>query len=253
MNNHACCNQPDDSLWTGLNWYPTSRQLEQFITLQQLLNHFNKTVNLTRLLKGEDYWIGQVFDSLWPLQKELHRPQISLNCIDVGTGCGFPGLALAISLPKAKLTLVDSTRKKTSILKKITEELGLDARINILTERIEVTGQNDDHRGRFDLAMARAVADAPITAEYLIPLLKQGGEALLFRGKWNQIEKQNLIRALIMLKAEINKVQSLELPNKRGERHLIRLKAKSICPKLYPRAIGVPTKKPLGVQAVDNL
>ena len=78
----------------------------------KLLNLFDKQINLTRLLKGEEYWIGQVFDSLWPLQKELKNPTKLRKCIDVGTGCGFPGLAIAISLPGAKLTLVDATKKK---------------------------------------------------------------------------------------------------------------------------------------------
>jgi len=165
----------------------------------------------------------------------------------VGTGCGFPGLASAISLPGAILTLVDSTRKKTTVLKKITAELGLSSRVTIITERIEKTGQDICYRGKFDLAMARAVAKAPVTAEYLIPLLKQDGEAFLFRGKWSEVEKQCLLEALTSLKAKIKRVQSLELPSNRGTRHLIRLAAKSPCPDLYPRSIGVATKNPLGM------
>jgi len=94
--------------------------------------------------------------------------------------------------------------------------------------------------------MARAVADAPIAAEYLIPLLNPSGEALLFRGKWNSADETQLIKALVILKAKINKVQRLDLPCNRGIRHLIRLKAKAPCPKNYPRSIGIPTKKPLG-------
>ncbi len=246
-------NEPSSALWEAMHWHPTPQQIEQFITLQKLISHFNTQVNLTRLVKGEDYWIGQVFDSLWPLQKELNNPQKILNCIDVGSGCGFPGFAVAISLPKTKLTLVDATSKKTAILKEITKELGLSSRINILTERIEATGHNISYRGMFDIAMARAVADAPVAAEYLIPLIKPSGEAFLFRGKWHPIDKHNLINALDILKANIRKVQSLELPSKRGRRHLIRLGVKSSCPKAYPRSIGIPTKKPLGIQSFDSL
>ena len=139
--------QPNDALWAAMHWIPSSKQLEQFLTLQKLLNHFDKQINLTRLLQGEDYWIGQVFDSLWPFQRELNDSSKSLNCIDVGTGCGFPGLAVAIALPKIKLTLVDATSKKTMALSKITTELDLDSRVKILTERIEVTGQNRQYRG----------------------------------------------------------------------------------------------------------
>jgi len=253
MSIEASFKKPNTKLWEAMHWQPSSIQLEQFITLQKLLNHFNKQVNLTRLLIGEDYWVGQIFDSLWPLRRELNNPQKALNCIDVGTGCGLPGLAVAISLPNTRLTLVDATSKKTTVLKKIAAELGLDSRITVLTDRIETTGQDISYRGIFDLAMARAVADAPIAAEYLIPLLNANGEALLFRGKWSQIDEENLMKALVILKAKIKKVQSLELPSNRGIRHLIRLEIKSPCPGIYPRSIGIPSKRPLGVQVADNL
>ena len=235
-------------LWEAMHWEPSSKQIEQFITLQKLLNHFNAQFNLTRLLRGEEYWIGQVFDSLWPLQQELKDPQKLRNCIDVGTGCGFPGLAVAISLPGAMLTLLDSTNKKTTALKKITKELDLSSRINVLTERIEITGHNLSYRGKFDIAMARAVAEAPVTAEYLLPLLKQHGEAFLYRGKWTQSDKKNLSQALTILNGKIKRVQNLELPSNRGTRHFLRLETNSPCPKMYPRPIGVPSKKPLGVR-----
>ncbi len=198
-------------------------------------------------MDDKDYWFGQVFDSLWPLHEELNKPQKPLKCIDVGTGCGFPGLALAISLPDAMITLVDATRKKTQVLQKITTELGLNSRIQIINERIELIGQNVSYRGKFDLAMARAVAIAPVSAEYLIPLIKKDGEALLFRGQWSIIDENNLIEALKSLNAKIKRVQSLNLPSNRGERHMIRLESIANCPDQYPRSIGIPTKRPLGI------
>ena len=247
MTIQPCFEKPSAALWEKLNWYPSARQLEQFSTVQKLLSYYNTQVNLTRLIHGEDYWIGQIFDSLWPFQAELNHQPEKLTCIDVGTGCGFPGLAIAIGLTKASITLVDSTKKKTKILKEISNELGLNSRINILTERIESTGQKQIHRGIYDLAIARAVANAPVVAEYLIPLIKQSGEALLFKGNWCQIDSQNLSKALSKLNARIAKIQSIELPSNRGKRHLIRLKSEAPCPSIYPRSIGIPTKKPLGL------
>ncbi len=241
-------NQVPSSLWEQMHWEPSSRQLDQFFTLQRLLTHFNKKVNLTRLIMGEDYWVGQVFDSLWPLRKELNNPEKLRNCIDVGTGCGFPGLAVAISLPGTQLTLVDATTKKTIALKKITEELGLDKRVRILNERIETTGQCSSTRGKFDLAMARAVAEAPVTAEYLIPLIKPDGEALLFQGRWSGSQEKSLLLALAKLNAEIKHLQVCDLPANRGSRHVIRLGARLPCSNLFPRAIDIPTKKPLDVK-----
>ena len=92
-------------------WQPSSDQLQQFTRLQELLRDWNSRVNLTRLVEGEDYWISQIFDSLWPLQPWLGKSE-PLKVIDVGTGGGFPGLAIAIALPQAQLTLVDSVGRK---------------------------------------------------------------------------------------------------------------------------------------------
>ena len=240
-------NISNSSFWSRMGWQPSAKQIEQFCILQQLLHDFNTKLNLTRLIEGEDYWIGQVFDSLWPLHKELTTPHQLRHCIDVGTGCGFPGLAVAISLPGANITLLDSTRKKTTALKQIIKELDLTSRVNVLTDRIEITAHESAYRGKFDLAMARAVANASVTAEYLIPLIKPYGEACLFRGKWSPEDEKNLLQALNFLNGSINEVQMLELPSHRGIRHLIRLRAKSLCPSIYPRPIGIPAKVPLGI------
>ena len=93
--------------WNQLTWQPSGDQLQQFQRLQELLREWNGRVNLTRLVEGEDYWISQIFDSLWPLQRWLsdNKP---LTVVDVGTGGGFPGLAIAIAMPQAQVTLVDS-------------------------------------------------------------------------------------------------------------------------------------------------
>ena len=64
---------PGTELWKGLNWTPTPEQQQQFLTLQELLRDWNSRVNLTRLVEGDDFWINQIFDSLWPLSRELQH------------------------------------------------------------------------------------------------------------------------------------------------------------------------------------
>ena len=238
--------KPCSSLWNKMQWHPTSKQLKTFIALQALLEDWNKRVNLTRLIDGNDYWIAQILDSLWPLDKDLSDTQTQVNCVDVGSGCGFPGLALAIALPNSKLTLIEAVSRKALILKNIAKELGIQKRVTVLNERAELTGQNPNFRGQFDFAMARAVASAPIVCEYLIPLLKQKGQALIYQGKWSELNQYNHNKALILLNAKISSVQKLHLPNGYGERHLIRVIATENCPQKYPRRIGIPSKKPLG-------
>ena len=98
----------------------------------------------------------------------------------------------------------------------------------------------------FDLALARALSAAPVVAEYLIPLIRPEGEALIYKGKWSQSNEKELNNTLIVLKSKIQKVERLELPANQGVRHVIRLTLNSSCPKEYPRPIGIPEKKPLG-------
>ena len=243
---------PGPELWTLLGWSPDAGQLRQFIELQQLLEDWNSRVNLTRLVEGEDFWIAQVLDSLWPLLPELMSPDTPRRCIDVGTGGGFPGLAVAIALPGAELTLVDSVGRKTAAVAAMAKSLGFGDRVLVRTERVERTGQDPSCRGTFDLAMARAVGAAPVVAEYLVPLLRRSGEGLLYRGRWHDTDDMELQSALKLLKARSLSLQRMELPSDRGSRTLIRIGPETATPRTYPRTTGMPSKMPLGAQDDDN-
>lgn len=238
---------PDGAFWEALEWQPSPDQLQQFIELQKLLREWNSRVNLTRLVDGDDYWVSQVYDSLWPLDGELRVPEQTRHCIDVGTGGGFPGLAVAIALPGARVMLLDSVGRKTAAVQAMAASLGLSDRVTVRTERIEITAHERNFRGQFDLAMARAVAAAPVVAEYLVPLLNTQGQALIYRGQWAPEDAASLGRALKTLKAELHSVQRCQLPGERGTRHMLRVQPVAPCPKTYPRAVGTPGREPLGV------
>lgn len=245
--------EPGAALWQALGWQPSPEQLQQFLALQMALRQCNERVNLTRLVEGEDYWIAQVFDSLWPLVPLLQAQRAGdrepLQIIDVGTGGGFPGLALAIALPSARLTLVDSVSRKVEAVAAMVAQLGLQDRVSLRCDRIERCGQEPSSRGRFDWALARAVASAPVVAEYLVPLLQPQGRALLYRGQWNAGDQSDLERALGMLQASVESIWPKDLPGGRGIRHALVLRPLGPCPKAYPRAVGVPAKHPLGGSA----
>ena len=236
---------PGADFWQALGWHPQPEQLRQLNQLQELLREWNGRVNLTRLVEGNDFWINQIFDSLWPLQHLLKTGGTPRHCIDVGTGGGFPGLAIAIALPGAEMTLLDSVGRKTAAVQAMAEGIGLAGRVRVRTERIEATGHDPGSRQRFDLAVARAVAAAPVVAEYLVPLLSRDGEALLYRGQWSDNDEQALNQALKPLQAEVIGVQQTHLPDDRGIRHVLTVKSCGPCPATYPRAIGIPAKFPL--------
>jgi 16S rRNA (guanine527-N7)-methyltransferase len=228
---------------------PRVNQLQCFVELQGQLRLWNTRLNLSRLVEGEDFWIGQIFDSLWPLVPLLTQQSTRaapLRLIDVGTGGGFPGLAIAIALPEAQFTLVDSVGRKVEAVRSMAASLGLDDRVQLRCERVERTGRSHDCRGRFEWAMARAVAAAPVVAEYLVPLLAAGGRALLYRGRWQPGDRADLDRALPLLRAEVEAVEGRELPSGRGVRHALWLRPLAPCPEAYPRAVGVPLKAPIG-------
>jgi 16S rRNA (guanine527-N7)-methyltransferase len=240
-------------LWRALGWQPTPQQEERFQQLQDLLRHWNGRLNLTRLVEGDDYWVAQVFDSLWPLRSLLSAASpLPLEVIDVGTGGGFPGLAVAIALPQARLTLVDSVGRKVEAVRAMAADLDLASRVQLRCERIERTGQGGSTRGRFDWALARAVAKAPVVAEYLVPLLRPDGRALLYRGQWSPEDQADLERALVPLRARLEGVEQLDLPAERGMRHALLLRPTGPCPKGYPRAVGVPARQPLGEIAAER-
>ena len=233
-------------IWNEIKWEPTEKQLGQFIQFQELLREWNKRTNLTRLVDGDDYWIAQVCDSLLPLQEELQYPKLSHKYIDVGSGCGFPGIAIAIALPNSSITLLDSSSKKTTFLKEVSKEIGLSSRITVVTERAESAGKAPIYRGEFDYAIARAVAPATVVAEYLVPFLNSRGHALIYKGSWSNTEQEVLKKALTTLNAEIKQIHKSVLPDSRGIRNIIRISSTKECPNQYPRSIGKPKKQPLG-------
>ena len=241
---------PDNSnhykAWNLLKWEPNKKQLMQFIQFQKFLKEWNKKTNLSRLIEGDDFWISQVCDSLLPLQEELKYSNSSNKYIDVGSGCGFPGMALAIAMPSSHITLLDSSRKKTTFLFEVSKELDLDSRITVITARAESAGKEKNFRGKFDYSIARAVAPATVVAEYLVPFLNSSGQALIYKGTWSQTEQQILKKALSQLNAEMTQTHNFVLPDSRGVRNIIRISTTKKCPTQYPRSIGKPKKRPLG-------
>ena len=233
-------------IWNELKWVPSEIQLAQFIHLQDLLKEWNKKTNLTRLVDGDDFWTAQVCDSLLPLHEELQYPKLSHKYIDIGSGCGFPGIAIAIAMPNSNITLLDSSSKKTTFLKEVSKEIELHSRITVVTERAEIAGRDPILRSNFDYAIARAVASANVVAEYLVPFLNSTGQALILKGSWNDAEQQILKKALTELNAEIQRTDEFLLPNNRGIRNIIRISSINKCPNQYPRSIGKPKKQPLG-------
>jgi 16S rRNA (guanine527-N7)-methyltransferase len=85
-----------------------------------------------------------------------------------------------------------------------------------------------------------------VVAEYLVPLLKHQGQALLYRGQWTDDDQAALDQALRPLNAGLKALEQRVLPAGRGQRHALWLQPLAPCPRTYPRAVGIPAKQPLG-------
>ena len=71
----------------------TKEEINLFQELQIKIKELNNKTNLTRLTDGDDYWVSQVFDSIWPFKTFTHINFDNKKFLDIGSGCGFPGLA----------------------------------------------------------------------------------------------------------------------------------------------------------------
>ncbi len=231
-------------LWQEtMNWQPNDRQQSQLQSLYHAVITANQQLNLTRITQPEEFWEKHLWDSLRGIGELIHHPA-ALQAIDLGTGAGFPGLPLAIARPDWQLTLVDSTAKKVSLIESMAPELGL-TNIRPIVSRIEELGQNRAHRHQSDLALIRAVAAANVCAEYALPLVKVGGTAILYRGNWTEEEATSLELAVAKLGGEISRIDRFTTPISNSIRHCIWLHKTNDTHPYYPRAIGIPTQKPL--------
>ena len=217
-------------------------QLKDFQAFEDLLLEWNGKFNLTSITDPAEIHIKHFLDSLTVLKVIPNSSGLSL--IDIGTGAGFPGIPLKIMLPELSLTLVESSQKKAEFCKVVVEKLHL-TNTSVIAARAEDLGKDSQHREQYDWAVARAVAELSVLAEYLLPFVKIGGKALAMKGTSAKEEIQKADHALSILGGEISETADLELPNESGQRTLIVMKKIAPTPAAYPRRAGMPTKKPI--------
>ncbi len=94
--------------------------------------------------------------------------------VDVGSGGGAPGIPLAAALPDREVTLLESERRKAEFLERWTAEL---PNLRVVWGRAE-----EQETDVFGVALAKALAPPPVAAEWCLPLVRQGGAAVLWVG-----------------------------------------------------------------------
>jgi len=215
-------------------------QTEQFAIYLEELRAWNKRINLTAITNTDEIVVRHFLDSL---RCALSWGEAPTSLIDIGTGAGFPGLPLKILRPTLQLTLVESITKKEAFLRHIVNLLHL-GDVAVLAERAEVVGQNPAQRERYDVAVARAVADLRVLAEYCLPLCRIGGRFLAPKGAQIDAELTAAKPAIATFGGRVVAAEPVELPGVEL-RSLIVIDKISNTPPQYPRAPGVPAKRPL--------
>ena len=216
-------------------------QKAQFKTLQDELLEANKSLNLTAIRDAEGIQEKHFFDSLTSFIGFKGRP---LSLIDVGSGAGFPGLPIKIVIPEMRLTLVESVEKKANFSRHIVDLLGL-TDVTVLTKRAEEVGRMPEHREAYEIAIARAVAPAPVLAEYLLPLVQIGGRALMQKGTSVPAEVLDAEKIVDYCGGQISDLHRMDFDGVEGAGYLVIIDKLRQTPKEFPRAVGTPTKKPI--------
>ena len=196
--------------------------------------------NLTRITEPDEIVIKHFVDSL-TLFTAFDAPQ-GASVADIGTGAGFPGVALKIARPDIRLTLIDSLGKRINFLNDLCAKLGFSADTYHL--RAEEAGLKSELREKFDLTTARAVARLNILCEYCLPLTKTDGAFISMKGPTGTEEAKEAEKAAELLGGKIKKVKKLVLSDS-SERQIIVVRKLSPTPSKYPRHGSKISKKPL--------
>ena len=171
-------------------------------------------------------------------------PGEAASVVDVGSGAGFPALPMRIADPALRLTLVESHRRRAAFLETVADELGLDG-VEVVAARAEEAGRDPAQRGRFDLAVARAVAPLPVLVEYLLPLLRPGGVMATPKGSGADRELGEAAAAIEALGGCAEEPVPLTLPAGVTPQQVLIVRRCGELPDRFPRRPGIPAKRPL--------
>ena len=181
---------------------------ESLLRLIDELELGNAQFNLTAIRDRPGMLHKHVLDSL-SLQPHLRGERVA----DVGTGAGFPGLALAIVNPQRRFTLIEATGKKARFVEQTAARIGTE---NVLV----VHSRAESYRPfeLFDTVVARALSSLADFVAYAGHLCAPGGRLLAMKGKRPDDEIAALPRSFRTLA-----VHRLRVPGLTGERHLVEL------------------------------
>lgn len=228
------------------------KQQEQTSLFVNTLLEWNQRMNLTAVTERCAVMERHVEDSLalLPIIENAYKNNFStmenvkLKLVDVGSGAGLPGIILAIARPDWQITLIESLQKRCFFLEHVVDVSCL-SNAQVVRIRAEDAGQNPDFREKYDIAVARAVADMRILVEYCLPLVRVGGLLVAAKGYNPQEEVENAKKAIRLMGASVLQLCSVTSEGPYGQRTAVLCLKNRPTPAKYPRHPGIPAKKPL--------
>jgi 16S rRNA (guanine527-N7)-methyltransferase len=193
-----------------LNISLTLEQQQRILQYVALLNKWNKVYNLTAVREPERMIGLHMLDSLAVLP---HLARVK-RVLDVGTGGGLPGIALAIARADIDVTMLDSLQKKTTFVRQAIGELSL-TNAAVVCERVEQFEPVE----KFDVVISRAFAELSDFVKGAAHLLADDGRMFAMKGV-NPVDEI----ARLPDGFEVEKVIELNVPQVEGQRHLVLIK-----------------------------
>lgn len=192
-----------------------------------LLQEWNQKMNLTSIVEEGQVIEKHFLDSL--LVAKSYRFD-GRKVADVGSGAGFPGAVIALAFPKAKVTLIDATKKKFAFLETLKKELQLD-NLSFLCDRVE---ELTAYRESFDAVISRGFASLRVFAEVGTPLLYVTGTLIAMKGRSAEEELEDAANIIAKLHLRLRSTEEGELPS--GDKRINYFFAKDDhTSKKYPR------------------
>ena len=183
-----------------------------------------------------------IADSLSGLElEELHSAE---RIADLGSGAGFPGLVLAISLPSARVDLIESVSRKCEFLERAIERTAT-ANAEVVCERAEAWAAGNG-REAYEAVTARAIGRLATLAELASPLLATDGLLVAWKGRRDSEEEAQLEMACRRLAMEPIEVRAVSPYPGSRDRHIHLLRKNGPTPKGLPRRDGLAAKRPFG-------
>ena len=180
--------------------------LGQFADFVALLIKWNQTYNLTAIRDTSAIVSAHLLDSL-----VIAPFLLGDRGIDVGSGAGFPGIPLAIALPERRITLLDSSQKKTAFLRQAVADLKLE-NVEVVCARAESWAPDR----AYDWVVSRALADLALFAASAAHLASPTGVLAAMKGAYPETEIAELPPAF-----RVREVVRLRVPGLDAERHLV--------------------------------